>query len=154
MATLHVGVVTNPPYQLALEFFEKTLASGTQYSTWLLRLNFIESMKRKPFFEVCPPSRIHIISRRLPMIHRQNWKGPRSTSNHCYVWFVFDRRSLPDNRAQLNFVDWKDNDRETPNARSPCCKSSTFQILMRAKASPMMSTLEQFSPTRYPLSSK
>jgi hypothetical protein len=33
-------------------------------------------------------------------------------------------------------------------------RRSTFQILMRAKASPMMSTFEPFSPTRYPPSSK
>jgi len=54
------AIVTNPPYRLALEFIEKAHREGTQYSAWLLRLNFLESMRRKSFFEANPPSRPHI----------------------------------------------------------------------------------------------
>jgi hypothetical protein len=101
-----VGIVTNPPYRLALEFIEKALSDGTQYAAFLLRLNFLESIARKPFFEKNPPSRVWVSSRRLPMMHRQGWQGKRSTSNQAFGWFVFDKRE-PYQGPQLNFFDWK-----------------------------------------------
>jgi hypothetical protein len=109
-----VAIVTNPPYRLALKFIEKAFADGAQYSAWLLRLNFLESMRRKPFFEANPPSRLHIFSRRLPMSNRLGWTGKEAPSNMAFSWFVWDRRpesatsaNGKDLRPQLNFVDWK-----------------------------------------------
>jgi hypothetical protein len=102
-----IGIVTNPPYRLAMDFIEKAFADGAKYSAWLLRLNFLESMRRKPFFEANPPTRLHIFSRRLPMQNRLGWTGREAPSNMAFAWFIFDRRGLADNRPQLNFVDWK-----------------------------------------------
>jgi hypothetical protein len=51
-----VGIVTNPPYRLALQFIQKAISDGCQYHAWLLRLNFLESMTRKAFFEFNPPA--------------------------------------------------------------------------------------------------
>jgi hypothetical protein len=62
------AVVTNPPYRLAQEFVLKALESGAQFAAFLLRLNFLESMRRKEFFETHPPSRVWVSSRRLPMM--------------------------------------------------------------------------------------
>ena len=70
-----VGIVTNPPYRLALEFVQRALSDGSTYSAFLLRLNWLESMRRKSFFEANPPSRLHIFSRRLPMSNRLGWTG-------------------------------------------------------------------------------
>jgi hypothetical protein len=36
-----------------------------------------------------------VSSRRLPMMHRFGWDGPRATSNTCYAWFIWDRRGTP-----------------------------------------------------------
>jgi len=86
-----MGIVTNPPYRLAFEFLGKALADGTQFIAFLLRLNFLESMKRKAFFELHPPSRVWISSRRFEM-HSATWDGPRVSSNVCYSWMIWDRR--------------------------------------------------------------
>jgi hypothetical protein len=102
------GIVSNPPYRLALQFVQKAIADGACFHAWLLRLNFLESMKRKSFFEAHPPSRVHVFGRRCPMMHRQGWTGKKSTSNQAMAWFVWDLRGIMDSRPQLNFLDWKE----------------------------------------------
>lgn len=99
-----VALVTNPPYRLAQRFIEKALDDGTRFAAFLLRLNFLESMRRKRFFETHPPSRIWVSSRRLPMMHRQGWTGRKSTSNHCYAWFVWDESK---EKQVVKHFDWK-----------------------------------------------
>ena len=86
-----VGIVSNPPYMLALEFLQKAIADGAAYHAWLLRSNFLESNGRLPFFASHPPSRIWISSRRLPVMHREGGTGPRTGSNACMAWFVWMR---------------------------------------------------------------
>jgi len=99
-----VAIVTNPPYRLAQKFIQKALDDGTRFAAFLLRLNFLESMRRKEFFETHPPSRVWVSSRRLPMMHRHGWTGSKAPSNHCYAWFVWDESSEKD---RLYFFDWK-----------------------------------------------
>ena len=72
------GIVTNPPYRRALQFVQKALADRAIYSAFLMRLAFLESMARKSFFEVNPPTRVHVFSRRLPMRHCHAASGLRS----------------------------------------------------------------------------
>lgn len=88
MAMSDVGIVTNPPYRCALEFIRKAIRERAIYHAWLLRLAFLESYVRKPFFEAHPPSRIWVSSRRLPRMHREGWTGPRASSNVPFAWFV------------------------------------------------------------------
>ena len=66
------GIVTNPPYKLAVQFAEKALRE-VPYLALLLRTNCLESTARLPFFRKYPPARIWISSRRLPMMHRHGW---------------------------------------------------------------------------------
>jgi hypothetical protein len=96
------GVVTNPPFKLAVQFAEKALRE-VPYLALLLRTNFLGSKTRLPFFRRHPPARIWISSRRLPMMHRYGWQGPRAPSNTCFGWFVWDARS-----SQKRLVDWFD----------------------------------------------
>ena len=102
-----VAIVTNPPYRLAQKFIQKALDDGTRFAAFLLRLNFLESMRRKEFFETHPPSRVWVSSRRLPMMHRHGWTGSKAPSNHCYAWFVWDESR---EKARLNFFDWKEDE--------------------------------------------
>lgn len=100
------GIVTNPPYRLASAFAEK--ASGeVPYLALLLRTNFLESTSRLPFFRKHEPARIWISSRRLPMMHRHGWAGPRAPSNTCFAWFVWDSRARQ--KRVLDWFDWKDH---------------------------------------------
>lgn len=98
------GIVTNPPYKLALPFVQKAVVES-RYVAFLLRTNFLESIGRYRFFKFNPPSKIWISSRRLPMMHREGWEGNRSTSNTCYAWFIWDRGRR---HYQLGWFDWKD----------------------------------------------
>ena len=99
------GIVTNPPYKLALLFAEKAL-SEVPYLALLLRTNFLESTARLKFFRKHPPTRIWISSRRLPMMHRHGWQGRRAPSNTCYAWFVWDQRCQQ--KSIIEWFDWKD----------------------------------------------
>ena len=98
------GVVTNPPFNRALEFLQKSI-SEVPYVAYLLRTNWFESTRRLPFFKEHPPTRVWVFSRRLPMMHRHGWTGPTAASNVAYAWFVFDSHS--DTKKVLGWVDWK-----------------------------------------------
>jgi len=99
------GVITNPPFTLALDFIKAALAR-VPYSAWLLRTNFLESTGRLPFFRSNPPARVLISSRRLPMMHRYGWEGPRAPSNTCYAWFVWD--AAAEGKGRLLWFDWEE----------------------------------------------
>jgi hypothetical protein len=132
-----VGIVTNPPYRLAEAFIRKAISDGCHYHAWLLRTNFLESVSRLALWRDHPPSRIWIGSRRLPMMHRQNYAGPKSSSNVSYMWLVFDARDA--NRCKLGWVDWKGMSdkiaREVASRYPPksedCASAKTFVFLHR-----------------------
>jgi hypothetical protein len=98
------AIVTNPPYRLAVQFAEKALRE-VPYLALLLRTNFLESTARLPFFRRHQPARIWISSRRLPMMHRHGWKGPRAPSNTCFAWFVWDCSA--EQKRVIDWFDWK-----------------------------------------------
>ena len=50
-------------------------------------------------------SRVYVASRRLPMMHRDGWDGPRANSAMSFAWFVCDARHH--GPTQLGFFDWK-----------------------------------------------
>jgi hypothetical protein len=106
-AVLPSSVVTNPPFSLAQEFVDKAFSfPSIHYCALLLRLAFLESQKRKEWFEANPPARVHVSSRRLPMMHRENWAGTKSTSAVPYAWFIWLRGY--DGAPQLRWFDWRE----------------------------------------------
>lgn len=96
------GIITNPPFRLAMEFAEKAI-NEVSYVAFLLRTNFLESTSRLPFFRKYEPARIWISSRRLPMMHRHGWNGPTASSNTCFAWIIWDA-----NATQKRIIDWFD----------------------------------------------
>ena len=73
------AVVTNPPFSLAQDFVDKAFSfDRLHYCALLLRLAFLESGRRKEWFAARPPARVHVSSRRLPMMHRDGWTGNKS----------------------------------------------------------------------------
>ncbi|MBB4192770.1 hypothetical protein [Rhizobium aethiopicum] len=99
------AIITNPPFKLAREFVDKALERAP-YVAMLLRLAFLEGGARKPWFASVPLARVHVASRRLPMMHRDGWTGPKAGSAVCHAWFVFDKRH--EGRPQVQWFDWKD----------------------------------------------
>lgn len=100
------GVVTNPPFKLAQPFIEKALTLAP-YVAILARLAFLESERRMDWFRNSGLARVHVSSRRLPMMHRDGWDGPLSTSATAFAWFVWDRRHPPGFNPELRWFDWK-----------------------------------------------
>jgi hypothetical protein len=100
------GIVTNPPYMLAPQFIARALEI-TSYSAWLLRTNFLESTTRLPFFRAHPPARLWVSSRRLPMMHRYGWTGPKAPSNTAFCWMIWDQAySGP---TVVDWFDWRNH---------------------------------------------
>ena len=84
------AIVTNPPFKLAERFVEHALQL-CPLVVMLLRLAFLESERRCGILEGRGLARVHVFRRRLPMMHRAGWDGPRSTSSVCFAWFVLER---------------------------------------------------------------
>jgi hypothetical protein len=84
------AVVTNPPYQLAEQFVRHAL-EFSPLVIMLLRLAFLESVRRTEILEKSGLARIHVFRNRLPMMHRKDWAGPKSSSAMPFAWFVWER---------------------------------------------------------------
>jgi len=79
-------IITNPPYNQALEFTKKALDDVLEGGEviMLLRINFLESLKRQGFWRENPPSHIYVLGKRPSF----NGKGTDATG---YAWFVWTK---------------------------------------------------------------
>ena len=84
------AIITNPPYQIATEFTRHALDLAPHVYL-LLRLAFLESVCRTDILEHRGLSRVHVFRRRLPMMHRDGWNGPRASSAIPFAWFCWNR---------------------------------------------------------------
>jgi hypothetical protein len=84
------AIVTNPPFKLAEQFVEHALDLCPSV-VMLLRLAFLESERRTGILEGRGLARVHVFRKRLPMMHRDGWDGPRASSGIPFAWFVWDR---------------------------------------------------------------
>jgi hypothetical protein len=100
------GIVTNPPFKLAQAFVDRALEYAP-YVAMLLRVSFLEGTARRPWFKHSPLARVHISSRRLPMMHRHEWDGPKSTSAIAFAWFIWSKGHP--NPPTIDWFDWKDS---------------------------------------------
>jgi hypothetical protein len=103
------AVVTNPPYAKAVEFLKKALGE-CGYVAFLLRSMWLaDGDGRDDLLERHPPVRTYHL-KRLPMMHRLGYAGPRSTSNVPHSLIIWDRRANHVEPPQR--VRWKDIWRE------------------------------------------
>jgi hypothetical protein len=82
------AIVTNPPYQHAEQFARHALDLVPNVYL-LLRLAFLESLRRTDILERRGLARVHVFRKRLPMMHRAGWTGPRASSAIPFAWFVW-----------------------------------------------------------------
>ena len=93
--SLAPNVVTNPPYKLADEFARHAFDLTTGKVALLTRLAWLAGQKRyRALFSTLPLARVWVFSRRLPMMHRVGYDGPKSTSAVDHAWFVFDHTHI------------------------------------------------------------
>ena len=97
--TDYPNIVTNPPYANALDFARQAVGFSTNKCALLLKLSFLEGQKRKAFFKVSPPSRIHVFSERQSLmkngvVHKGGMMA--------LAWFVWDKTSS--DKAQVSWL--------------------------------------------------
>jgi hypothetical protein len=96
-------VITNPPFMkgMAHRFRNHAMKElNIQRVALLVRLAYLEGVSRMLDHQDGTMSKVVIFSRRLPMMHRHGWEGPKNS------WVVWDAAHFgpPD----LEFVDWKE----------------------------------------------
>lgn len=84
------AIVTNPPFKQAGEFVAHALTLTVPKVCMLLRLAFLESERRSAILDGGLLARVYVFKRRLPMMHRAGWKGPRASSAMPFAWFVWE----------------------------------------------------------------
>jgi hypothetical protein len=85
------AIVTNPPFKIVGEFTRHALDLAPPMIVFLLRLAFMESKGRSSILEGAGLARIHVFRKRLPFMHRADWKGRKANSGMAFAWFVWER---------------------------------------------------------------
>jgi hypothetical protein len=99
-------ILTNPPYRFATEFVDHALTLCPRV-IMLCRLAFLESERRTRILDTGTLAAIHVFKRRLPMMHRHGWTGPRTSGAMPFAWFVWNRNhSGP---ATVDRICWEDD---------------------------------------------
>jgi hypothetical protein len=98
------AIVTNPPYKNAEQFVAHALDLCPRV-IMLLRLAFMESVRRAHILETGHLARVHVFSRRIPMMHRAGWEGRKANSGMAFAWFCWDRHHA--GPTTLNRIDWQ-----------------------------------------------
>lgn len=77
-------IITNPPFKYALEYIKKALDINRYgINIFLLRLNFLESRKRYPFWKENMPSKVLVMAER-PKFYLGK------TDSIAYAWFIWE----------------------------------------------------------------
>jgi hypothetical protein len=84
------AILTNPPFQGINKFIAHALDLCPRV-IMLARLAFYEGERRTNILEHRGLARSHVFRKRLPMMHRDNWTGKRSTSQMGFAWFCWNR---------------------------------------------------------------
>jgi uncharacterized ParB-like nuclease family protein len=106
-------IVTNPPYGPELNAFVAHALREHQprKMALLLNLNFIcgfNDPDRNFVMDDMRPARIHVFTRRLPMMHRDGWTGAEASSRMNTAWFVWEQPHERSARETvINRVDWQ-----------------------------------------------
>lgn len=93
---LYDTIITNPPYTLAQEFVEHSLPllKTKGQCAMFLKIQFLEGMKRKSFFEEYPPKYVYVFSKRQAPWNNGNpvnEKGKKWQSTMCFAWFIWEK---------------------------------------------------------------
>lgn len=108
------GIVTNPPFGIIERFVERAVAAAP-YVALLCRLAFLESEGRMNWWKHVGLRRVHLISERLPMMHRHGYEGPKlSNAGMCFAWFIFEIEKRPVHQVPIRWVSWKQACRKFP----------------------------------------
>ena len=88
---LGYDVVCNPPYKFAQEHITHALCymGQNQKLCALLKIQFLESVKRKQLFDKYPPKTVYVFRKRTNCAKNNDFDA-YSSSAVCYAWFVWE----------------------------------------------------------------
>ena len=87
------SIVSNPPYNLAQEFVDCALKHTQDRVCVLLRLAFLEGVKRRAWFSQKPLARVWVCSKRVSMLPGGS-DIPAKGGAIAYAWFVFEHKHV------------------------------------------------------------
>lgn len=96
-------IITNPPYKYASEFVEHALdiSMNSVKIAMFLKIQFLESKKRRELFKKYPPKKIYVFTNRMNC--GKNGVFGKESSAVCYAWFIWEK-----GYTGLPKVDWID----------------------------------------------
>lgn len=96
-------IITNPPYNLALEFVEKALELSNRKVAMFLKIQFLETKKRYlNLFKDNPPKKVLVFVKRMAC-YREDDTSFKSSAI-CFCWIVWDKEYDGD-----TILEWIDN---------------------------------------------
>jgi hypothetical protein len=94
------NIITNPPYTLALQFCEAALMVSRKKVAMLMKINFLEGVKRRKFFETAPLKTVYVFSKRITLT-KPEYEG-KNKGFITYAWFVFEHGY--NGKPQIDFI--------------------------------------------------
>lgn len=88
------NVITNPPFNLAKEFVEKSLIISNKKVAMFAKIQFLESKGRKSMFKNTPLKYVYVFSERQnPCRNGEelNENGKPWSTVMCFAWFVWEQ---------------------------------------------------------------
>ena len=85
-------IITNPPFKLAEEFVGKgfELVNNGSKVILFLKVQFLESQRRKAMFEKYPLKELIVYSERQQCAKNADFEKYKATTQ-CYCWYVFEK---------------------------------------------------------------
>jgi len=85
-------IITNPPFSHSTEFAERaldTLLTGRKLAL-LLRIQFLESVKRQRLFQTQPPKMVYVYARNIRCAKNGDFANATGNAS-TYCWFVWEK---------------------------------------------------------------
>jgi len=96
------NIITNPPYNLAEEFFHIGYKRTKKKLCLLLRLAFLEGINRQnTIFNITPPSKVWVFSERITFY--EYGAEIKSSGTTAYAWYIWDK-SMVENKTELKWI--------------------------------------------------
>jgi len=86
-------ILTNPPYRDAMKFCQHALDCVDEGGKviMLMRIQFLEGQRRKPFLLKNPPKYVYVSSSRLLLAKNADFVKYNTPSANCYAWYVWEK---------------------------------------------------------------
>lgn len=93
LETWNGDILTNPPYGDAKQFCEHALrlVDNGRKVVMLMRIQFLEGQRRKPFLKAYPPKYVYVSSSRLLLAKNADFVKYNTPSANCYAWYVWEK---------------------------------------------------------------